>query len=84
MTSTPAPAQPSAQTQLDALVQQLDHLEAVNNEVRLELDAARADLSDTWLDEQRSAQVASIVQEMLNDADTRTSLRGGGLMMGWS
>jgi len=77
-------AQPSSQTQLDTLVHQLDHLEAVNNEVRLELDAARADLSDGWHDEQRSAQVASIVQEIINDADTRTNLRGGGLMMGWS
>jgi hypothetical protein len=84
MTSSLASAQPSSQTQLDTLVQQLDHLEAVNNEVRLELDAARADLSDGWHDEQRSAQVASIVQEIINDADTRTNLRGGGLMMGWS
>ncbi len=72
------------QSQLDDLMRQLNHVEAVNAEVRLELDAAQADLNDGWLDDQRAAQVASLVQEIINHADTRTNLRGDGLMMGWS
>ena len=87
ITSSPVSAQPSTQEtqdQLNSLVQQLNRVEAVHAEVRLELDAAQADLNDGWLDDQRAAQVASLVQDILNDADTRTNLRGDGMMMGWS
>tara|TARA_B100000959_G_scaffold286358_1_gene364659 strand:+ start:49 stop:1509 length:1461 start_codon:yes stop_codon:yes gene_type:complete len=87
ITSSQTSAQPSiqdTQLQLDDLVRQLDRVEAVNAEVRLELDAAQAGLNDGWLDDQRASQVASLVQEIINDADTRTNLRGDGLMMGWS
>ena len=87
LTSHAAPAQLSLQDpqeQLNVLREQLDHVAAVNAEVRLELDAATVEFSDGWMDEQRAAQIASIVQEILHDADTRTSLRGSGMMMGWS
>jgi len=87
LTSHAATAQLSVQDpqeQLNVLREQLDHVEAVNAEVRLELDAATVEFSDGWMDEQRAAQIASIVQEILHDADTRTSLRGSGMMMGWS
>lgn len=88
--STAASAQVSLETrfkpqlQLDTLERQLDHVEEINETVRQELETARIELSDNWINEQRAAQVASIVQEILVDADTRTSLRGNGLMMGWS
>ncbi|MDP7008030.1 MAG: porin [Phycisphaerales bacterium] len=77
-------AQPPTQSQLDDLVQQLDRVEAINAEVKLELDTARSELSDNWLDEARASQIASLVQDVLNEADTRTNLRGDGFMMGWS
>ena len=88
--STAASAQVSLETrfepqlQLDTLERQLDHVEEINATIRQELETARIELSDNWINEQRAAQVALIVQEILDDADTRTSLRGDGLMMGWS
>ncbi len=87
ITSSPVSAQHSTEAtkiQIDSLARQLNRVEAVHAEVRLELDAAQADMNDGWLDDQRIAQVASLVQDILNDADTRTNLRGDGLMMGWS
>ena len=87
LTSHAATAQLSVQDpqeQLNVLREQLGHVQAVNAEIRLELDAATVEFSDGWMDEQRAAQIASIVQEILHDADTRTSLRGSGMMMGWS
>jgi hypothetical protein len=72
------------QSQIDGLIDQLNRVEAVHAEVRLELDAAQAGLNDGWLSDQRAAQVASLVHDILNDADTRTNLRGDGLMIGWS
>ncbi|MBC8522433.1 hypothetical protein H8D29_00740 [PVC group bacterium] len=72
------------QSQLDQLREQLDFVESVNAEVRLELDTARVELGDNWLNEQRVGQVAAIVQSVLDDSDSRSNLSGDGLMMGWS
>ena len=75
----------TVQSQLDALRSQLDSAEAANNAVRLELDEAKANVTnDEWLNQERAASIALLVEDVLADSSARNNLRGNGVMMGWS
>lgn len=59
-----------------ALEKQIDLL-------RQELDQVKAQQGDAWLTEQRAAEIRSLVQDVLADADTRASLQASGMTAGW-
>lgn len=67
--ATPAPA-----TDVTALQAKVAELES-----RL----AEVEGGDQWLTEQRATEIRSLVQDVLNDADTRASLQGSGMTAGW-
>lgn len=52
-------------------------------EMRQEIDALRTQNGETWLTEQRAKEVRALVQDVLNDADTRASLADSGMTAGW-
>jgi len=52
-------------------------------ELEAQVAALTAAQGDNWLTEQRSAEVRSLVQDVLADADTRTSLLQSGMTGGW-
>jgi hypothetical protein len=51
--------------------------------LRTEVDELRAETADDWLTEQRSEQIRGLVQDVLADADTRSSLQGDGATSGY-
>jgi len=53
-------------------------------ELKQELAELKAQSGDAWLTEQRAAEVRGIVQDVLADADTRTSLQDSGATAGWN
>jgi phosphate-selective porin OprO/OprP len=60
--------------------------EAVSRELatlRAELADLKAQSGDKWLTEARAAEIRSLVQDVLADADTRSSLQGSGMTAGW-
>jgi len=65
----------SAMAQSDALAQIA--------ELRAQLAAVQAQAGNNTLTEERAAEIKSIVRDTLADADTRTSLQGGGAMAGY-
>ena len=73
------------QSQLDTLRQQLDSAEVANKAVRLELDEAQANFNnDAWLNQERAASIALLVEDVLADSSSRLNMQGNGVMMGWS
>lgn len=52
-------------------------------ELRAEMAQLRATSGDSWLTEQRAAEIRSVVQDVLADADTRASLQGAGMTAGY-
>ncbi len=72
-------------SQLEALNQQLSIAESANNSIRMELEEAKANLNnDQWMNEERAASIALLIEDVLADSDTRKNLQGNGAMMGWS
>ncbi|MBM4110546.1 MAG: hypothetical protein FJ254_04190 [Phycisphaerae bacterium] len=65
----------SAMAQSDALAQIA--------ELRAQLAAVQAQAGNNTLTEERAAEIKSIVRDTLADADTRTSLQGGGSTVGF-
>ena len=53
-------------------------------ELKQELAQLKQENSQDWLTEQRSAEIRGIVQDVLADADTRTSLQSSGAMAGYN
>lgn len=51
--------------------------------LKAELAELKAQQGDNWLTEQRSAEIRSLVQDVLADADTRASLQSTGMTAGW-
>lgn len=73
------------QSQLDALHGQLDSAQRANAAVRIELEETKSALhDDNWLNQQRAAEITVLVQDVLEDTDTRLTLQGDPAMMGWS
>ena len=76
--STPAEASfespPAASHETDALAQIVELKRQLDRQSR-EIAALRREDGDTWLTEQRAGEIRGIVQDVLADADTRTSFR---------
>ena len=71
------------QDQLKLMQDKIDALAASNESMRGEIDQLRTEQADEWLSEQRAEEIRGLVQDVLADSDTRTSLMGDGLMAGW-
>ena len=69
---------------LEAIQEELRHVREENRAMREEIDLLQVENSDDWMTEQRAEQIKGLVQDVLADADTRSSLAGNGLMAGWS
>ena len=52
-------------------------------ELRAEIAAMKQENNKDWLTERRSAEIRGVVQDVLADADTRTSLQDSGATAGW-
>jgi len=64
---------------IDALRAELNELRAQNNSL-----SARVDAQDTeWLNEERASDIRGIVQDVLADSQSRTSLQDSGMMAGY-
>ncbi len=57
-------------------------MEAQIKAQQAEIQTLRSSQGDTWLNEQRTAEVKALVQDVLADADTRASLAEGGSTAG--
>ena len=68
---------------VNALRAELDALKAANVETRQELAELKAENGYDWLTEQRATQIRGVVQDVLADSETRTSLQDSGAMAGW-
>ncbi len=53
-------------------------------ELKRELAELKQQDSQDWLTEQRASEIRGIVQDVLADADTRTSFQNSGAMAGWN
>jgi hypothetical protein len=69
-----------ADTDLEA---QNDELRARISELESRLVAVESQSSDSWLTEQRADEVRALVQDVLADADTRSSLLSQGMTAGY-
>lgn len=52
-------------------------------QLKAEVAQLKAQTGDNWLTDQRAAEIRSVVQDVLADADTRASLQGSGMTAGW-
>lgn len=52
-------------------------------DLRAEIASMKAQSGDNWLTEQRAAEIKGLVQDVLADADTRSSLQGTGATAGF-
>ncbi|MEE2906782.1 MAG: hypothetical protein VX527_03020 [Planctomycetota bacterium] len=69
---------------LEDIRRELEAVKAQNALMRDEIDVIHAEATRDWMTEQRAEQIKELVQDVLADADTRSSLLGSGLMAGWS
>ena len=53
-------------------------------DLRTELAALRSQSGDTWLTEERAAEIKSLVRDVLADSETRTTLQGSGATSGYN
>ena len=76
---TTAPAPPG----LSELIDRIERLESDKVQMQEEIEELRAHNGDTWLTEERASQVRLLVEDVLADADTRSSLLQDGATAGW-
>ena len=57
-------------------------LQAEMASMRAEIAQLRHAQNDNWLNERRAEEVKSLIREVLDDADTRASLQGDGMLAG--
>ncbi len=76
MLSVPALANDQNGTAQEKLLEEVTSL-------RREVAELRAQTNADWLSEQRAEEIRSLVQDVLADADTRTSLMQDGMTAGW-
>jgi hypothetical protein len=60
-----------------------DELRAQISELQREVDELRAASTDQWLTQRRADEIRDLVQDVLADADTRSSLLQSGAVAGW-
>jgi len=75
---------PGTNQVLEAIQEELRLVREENQTMREEIDLLRVENTEDWMTEQRAEQIKGLVQDVLADADTRSSLTGNGLMAGWS
>jgi len=51
--------------------------------IKAEIAELRAASGDRWLTEQRAGEIRGLVQDVLADADSRSTLQGSGMTAGW-
>ena len=64
---------------IDALRAELNELRAQNNSLVARVDAQDAE----WLNEERASEIRGIVQDVLADSQSRTSLQDSGMSAGY-
>jgi hypothetical protein len=74
----------SLEDQLRQMQSELANLRHDNAAMKGEIDELRARTEDNWLTEERANEIRTIVEDVLADADTRSSLLNDGLAAGWS
>ena len=79
-----APASAGGIDEIQQLRAELDALRADNTETRQELAELKSENGQNWLNEQRAGEIRGIVQDVLADAETRTSLQDSGATSGWN
>ena len=65
------------------LLDRIERLEGDKVAMQDEIAELRAQTGDTWLTEERANQVRLLVEDVLTDADTRSSLLQDGATAGW-
>jgi phosphate-selective porin OprO/OprP len=70
-------------TDLQELREMLERIEQDNRVMRQDIDALKAETDADWLSAARAEDVRGMVEDVLSDAGTRTSLQGNGLLAGW-
>jgi hypothetical protein len=65
------------------LLDRIERLEGDKVQMQDEIAELRAQNGDTWLTEERAEQVRLLVEDVLTDADTRSSLLQDGATAGW-
>ncbi len=65
------------------LMRRIERLEQDKIEMHDEIDELKTQLVDDWLTEERAQQIRHVVEDVLVDADTRSSLLQDGLTAGW-
>jgi hypothetical protein len=66
-----------------ALLGRIERLEASNRALSSEVSQLREARGETWLTEARAADIRAIVEDVLADSGTRTSLQANELTAGW-
>ncbi|HMN97710.1 MAG TPA: porin [Phycisphaerales bacterium] len=65
------------------MAERLEALESDNRALRDKVVDLQAKTGENWLDETRAAEIRSLVQDVLADADGRASLQSSGMTAGW-
>ncbi|MSR70325.1 MAG: hypothetical protein EXS17_08285, partial [Phycisphaerales bacterium] len=76
-----APDQTSRQ--IDDMARRLETLEKRNADLQSQVVDLKAQSGDQWLTEERAAEIRAVVQDVLSDSATRTSLQSTGATAGW-
>ena len=75
---------PMATAEIDTRDQEVANLRNMVETLRGEVDVLRGQQNTNWMTEQRSEQIRGLVQDVLADADTRSSLQGDGATSGYN
>ncbi|MBC8201058.1 MAG: hypothetical protein H8E86_03350 [Planctomycetes bacterium] len=62
----------------------IEALTGLVQELRQEVYELKINKSESWINEQRADEIRLLVQDVLSDTDTRTSLQGSGAMAGYN
>jgi len=74
----------SVMSQIDAMRREMDKLQQDNQSMKSEIDTLRAETDEDWLTEARADEIRGLVQDVLADADVRSSLQSDGMTAGWA
>lgn len=62
---------------------EVSELRALVTDLRQQVEQLKTQSNDHWLTEQRAGEIRNLIQDVLADADTRTSLADGGITAGY-
>ncbi|MCE9619733.1 MAG: hypothetical protein K8R92_07465 [Planctomycetes bacterium] len=71
-------------TSLEALLQRIDSLERKNKALDTQVADLKALEGEKWLSEERAGQIRGIVEDVLADSESRSSLREDAMTAGWN